>query len=87
MTVDRGTLPGMSDLKRPEGTFTAGDQSTPAARTAAATAGRMRASEKRLAAKLDARGWVCFPPDYPLVGEARKLRDAVNEALAAQQTK
>ena len=83
MTVDRGTLPGMSDLKRP----TRGDQSTPAARTAAATAGRMRASEKRLAAKLDARGWVCFPPDYPLVGEARKLRDAVSEALAAQRTK
>jgi hypothetical protein len=32
-------------------------------RTAAATAGRMRASEKRLAARLEARGWVCVPPE------------------------
>ena len=35
----------------------------PATRTAAAIAGRMRASEKRGAAKLESRGWRCFPPE------------------------
>ena len=32
-------------------------------RTAAATAGRMRASENRGADKLEGRGWACYPPE------------------------
>lgn len=39
------------------------DSAARRARTAAATAGRMRASEKRLAARIEARGWVCVPPE------------------------
>lgn len=41
-------------------------------RTAAATAGRMRKSEERMAAKLGGRGWVCYPPE-----EAEFVRTAV----------
>lgn len=32
-------------------------------RTALATAGRMRASENRHAARLEARGWLCIAPE------------------------
>lgn len=35
----------------------------PATRTAAATAGRMRASENRKAAALTSRGWLCITPE------------------------
>ena len=35
----------------------------PAPRTAAATAGRMRASENRKAADLESRRWACYPPE------------------------
>jgi hypothetical protein len=35
----------------------------PAPRTAAATAGRMRASENRKAAALTSRGWLCIAPE------------------------
>lgn len=71
----------MDDLKRLDAVLTASDQRTPAPRTAAATAGRMRASEKRLAERLAERGWVCFPPDYPLIGQARELRDEIDARL------
>lgn len=83
MTVDRDSVPTMSDLKR----MTQSDQSTRTPRTAAATAGRMRASEERAAARLAERGWVCFPPDYPLIGQARELRDEIDATLSAARTK
>jgi hypothetical protein len=47
----------------------------PATRTAAATAGRMRASENRGADKLEGRGWACYPPEI-----AWKVRALVAEA-------
>lgn len=64
---------GMSDLERSTQSEQ-GEQSgqtTPLPRTAAATAGRMRASEERAAARLEARGWVCIPPDHPSIEVVR----------------
>lgn len=46
-------------------------------RTAAATAGRMRKSEERMAAKLDGRGWVSYPPEM-----AEWVRSLVEKAMA-----
>ncbi len=60
--------------------MTEDDNAARRARTAAATAGRMRASEKRLAARIEARGWVCVPPE--LVTPA--LRDEIR-ALANRE--
>lgn len=87
MTVDRDSVPTMSDLKRMTQSNQGEQRTPPAPRTAAATAGRMRASEERAAARLAERGWVCFPPDYPLIGQARALRDEIDAALTAARTK
>lgn len=61
------------DRERQEETRLAGRE-----RTAAATAGRMRASENRGAAKLESRGWVCFPPEF--AEEARALLTEMQSA-------
>lgn len=61
MNVDRDTVIGMHsaiDRERQEEVRLAARE-----RTAAATAGRMRASENRGANKLESRGWMCFPPE------------------------
>lgn len=61
MTVDRDTVIGMHSAidreRREEAAYFARE------RTAAATAGRMRASENRKADLLESRGWMCFPPE------------------------
>lgn len=44
-------------------TFICSEDCPPPPRTAAATAGRMRASENRKADLLESRGWMCFPPE------------------------
>lgn len=75
MTVDRGTVIGMSDFEK----STERDNATPSMstvripRTAAATAGRMRASEERTAARIEARGWLCVAPDHPMIEAVRLL--------------
>lgn len=70
MNVDRDTVIGMHsaiDRERQDETRLAARE-----RTAAATAGRMRASENRGAAKLESRGWRCFPPE-----EAGRIEQAL----------
>lgn len=39
-----------------------GEEKIKTSRTAVATAVRMRHSEEKMAAKLEARGWTCVPP-------------------------
>jgi hypothetical protein len=64
--VFRDTVIGMNETE---------PKSTSHPRTGAATAGKMRASENRGAAKLEGRGWACYPPE-----EAEWVRSLVAAA-------
>lgn len=45
----------------------------PKARTAAATAARVAAHQRKLADRLRAAGWVCVPPDHPNLDAVKEL--------------
>jgi len=63
VTVDRDTVIGMHSAIDRERQEEARSAYFARERTAAATAGRMRASENRKADLLESRGWMCFPPE------------------------